>query len=136
AFDLSLIKWGWSFYRHANEGHVKKSIRPLKEIHLLSKSIYHQWANELPFNFGYQERGLLMLYQTTETEKEENETAHLANDIGIEAKILSADEVQKLEPEVRVNVRGGVFFPGDAHLTPQELVVQLRTFLESNQVQF
>ena len=135
-FDLNLLKWGWQFYRHANENHVRQSIPTLKLIHLMSKKLYREWSKELPFDFGYQERGLLMLYQTASVEKEEIETAHLANSIGIEAQILSTDEVQKLEPDVKVNVRGGIYFPGDAHLTPQALVVQMKNHLQTSGVKF
>lgn len=117
-----LLKWGWEFYKHANANHVEKAIPALKELSLLSKAEYQRWFKELDFDFGYHERGLLMLYQTAHTEKEEIETAHLANKIGIEAQVLNANQVQALEPDVRVSVRGGVYFPGDAHLTPRTLV--------------
>jgi D-amino-acid dehydrogenase len=129
-----LIKWGYHFYKSATKEHVAKSAPALKSISLLSKSMFKQLSTELPFDFGYHERGLLMLYQTKETEHEEKETAALANAHGIEAHIFSADEVQKLEPDVRVKVRGGVFFPGDAHVTPQLLVDELKTYLKDNGV--
>jgi D-amino-acid dehydrogenase len=134
--NADLIKWGWQFYRHANEKHVQQSSIALKEIHLLSKRLYSEWAKELPFDFGYHERGLLMLYQTAAAEYEEKETAHIANKIGIEAHILTPQEVQKLEPDVKVNVRGAVYFPGDAHLTPQALVSQLKKYLIDRGVLF
>jgi D-amino-acid dehydrogenase len=108
----------------------------LKEISLLSKAMYQQMAKELPFDFGYHERGLLMLYKTKESEQEEAETAKLANAHGIEAHMLSAEEVQQLEPDVKVNVRGGVFFPGDAHLTPQLFIRGLIDYLKANGVTF
>lgn len=135
-FDLDLLKWGWQFYRHANEKNVQQSIPPLKQMHLLSKKLYGEWAKELPFDFGYQERGLLMIYQTVAAEKEEIETAHLANSIGIEARILSSDGVQEMEPDVKVNARGGIYFPGDAHLTPQRLTIELKKYLQQNGVRF
>ena len=131
-----LIKWGYQFYKHSTKEHVERSIPALKEISLLSKAMYQQLAKELPFDFGYNEQGLMMLFQNAETEKEERETAHLANKIGIEAHLLSAEEVQKLEPDVKVKVRGGVYFPGDGHLTPQALVGQLITFLKVRGVTF
>ena len=131
-----LIKWGYQFYRHSTKEHVERSIPALKEISLLSKAMYQQLARELPFDFGYNERGLMMLYQNAETEKEESETARLANKIGIEAHVLSPEEVQKLEPDVKVNVRGGVYFPGDAHITPQFLVNQLISYLKEKGVEF
>jgi len=109
-FNIDLLKWGFHFYRNANEAHVEKSAKSLKEISLLSKSLYQQFAKELTFDFGFHERGLLMLYKTKETEHEEGETAAFANRHQIEAHILSAAEVQKLEPNVKVDVRGGVTF--------------------------
>jgi D-amino-acid dehydrogenase len=129
-----LIKWGYHFYKSATKEHVARSAPALKEISLLSKSMFKQLSTELPFNFGYHERGLLMLYQTKETEHEEMETAALANAHGIEAHIISAEEVQKLEPDVQVKVRGGVYFPGDAHVTPQLFVNQLKIYLKEKGV--
>jgi len=131
-----LIKWGYQFYKHATKEHVSKSIPALKDLSLFSKAHYQQLAKELPFDFGYYERGLLMLYKTKETEHEEAETAIIANNHGIKARILSPEEVQKLEPDVKVDVRGGVYFPGDAHITPQALVTQLIKFLKDKGVTF
>jgi D-amino-acid dehydrogenase len=129
-----LIKWGYQFYKNSTKEHVAKSAPALKEISLLSKAMYQQLSKELPFDFGYHERGLLMLYQTKETEHEEAETAALANKHGIEARVLSSSDVQSLEPDVKVNVRGGVYFPGDAHITPQAYVNQMIAYLENHQV--
>lgn len=129
-----LIKWGYHFYKNSTKEHVAKSAPALKEISLLSKAMYQQLEKELPFDFGYHERGLLMLYQTKETEKEEAETAELANQHGVEAHVISAKEVQALEPDINVSVRGGVYFPGDAHITPQSFVNQLITHLKNQGV--
>lgn len=131
-----LIKWGYHFYRNSTKEHVAKAAPALKEISLLSMAMYQQLAKDLPFDFGYHERGLLMLYQTKETEHEEVETAALANKHGIEAHVISSEEVQKLEPEVKVKARGGVYFPGDAHITPQSFVNQLMILLEKKSVKF
>jgi D-amino-acid dehydrogenase len=129
-----LIKWGYQFYKHATKEHVDRSMPSLKELSLFSKSMYQQLSKELPFSFDYHERGLLMLYQNKETAHEEGETAAIANRIGIEAHVLSASEVQKLEPDVKVSVLGGVYFPGDAHLTPRLLVSNLIDLLRKDGV--
>ncbi|MCW5912582.1 MAG: FAD-dependent oxidoreductase [Cyclobacteriaceae bacterium] len=134
--NLDLLRWGYQFYKHANHNHVNAAIPALKELSLYSKVHYQQLANELPFDFGYAERGLLMLYQTAETEHEEAETAAIANAHGIKAQVLSAEEVQQLEPDVKVTVRGGVYFPGDAHLTPHNLMQQLIPYLKEQGVTF
>lgn len=129
-----LIKWGYHFYKSATKEHVAKSAPALKDISLLSKAMFKELSGELPFDFGYHERGLMMLYQTKETEHEEKETAALANAHGIEAHILSPEQVQRLEPDVKVSVRGGVYFPGDAHVTPQLFVTQLKKYLKDKGV--
>jgi D-amino-acid dehydrogenase len=132
--SLDLFQWGIQFYRHANQAHVAKSTPALKELSLFSKACYQQLARELPFDFGYHERGLLMLYKTAAAEHEEGETAELANRYGVAAKVLTESEVQALEPDVRVQVRGGVFYPGDAHLTPQVFLRGLIQYLQKEGV--
>ncbi|MBL0739829.1 NAD(P)/FAD-dependent oxidoreductase [Chryseolinea lacunae] len=129
-----LIKWGLKFYAHANEKHVQRSAPLLKEISMLSKQLFREMNSAKEFDFGYQEKGLLMLFQTAETEKEEIEAAHLANHHGVEAHVLTPADVQALEPDVRVTARGGVIFPGDAHLIPQLLVSNLVEHLKKNGV--
>lgn len=129
-----LIKWGLKFYHHANADHVHRSAPLLKEISLMSKDLFRQLKQAGEFDFGYEERGLLMLFQTAETEKEEIEAAHLANRQGVKAEILTLADVQKLEPDVRVTARGGVYFPGDAQLIPQQLVAGLAAYLQQNGV--
>jgi D-amino-acid dehydrogenase len=124
-FSADLIRWGWKFYRHANSRHVEKSMPALSALSLYSKKQYQSWASSLPFDFGYHERGLLMLYHDPHLEKEEHETALLAEKLGIEARVLALPEIQALEPDVRVSARGGVYYPGDAHLTPGLLVKNL-----------
>ncbi|HTJ52480.1 MAG TPA: FAD-dependent oxidoreductase [Cyclobacteriaceae bacterium] len=132
----NLIKWGYQFYKHANQENVDHAIPALKDISMFSKAMYQRMVRDNPFEFGYQERGLMMLYQTKETEKEELETAHIANKNGVEAHVLTLQEIQKLEPDVKVSARGGVYFPGDAHLIPQQLVTNLISYLKENGVTF
>jgi D-amino-acid dehydrogenase len=132
----NLIKWGYQFYKHANQKNVDHAIPALKDISLFSKAMYQQMVRDNPFEFGYQERGLMMLYQTKETEKEELETAHIANINGVEAHVLTLPEIQKLEPDVKVSALGGVYFPGDAHLIPQQLVTNLISYLKNKGVTF
>lgn len=131
-----LLRWGYVFYKHANSRHVEKATPALKEISVLSRALFGELKGEIPCDVGFQERGLLMLYKTKETEHEERKTAQLANRHGIETQILSADEVQSLEPDIKVNVRGGILFPNDAHLTPQVFMQSLKSILVERGVRF
>jgi D-amino-acid dehydrogenase len=131
-----LIKWGYHFYKSSTKEHVAKSAPALRDLSLFSKAMYQQLAKDLPFDFGFHERGLLMLYKTKETEHEEAELATLAIQHGLEAHVLSAADVQKLEPDVKVDVRGGIYFPSDAHISPHILVNQLIDYLKNQGVVF
>ncbi|HRK53269.1 MAG TPA: FAD-dependent oxidoreductase [Cyclobacteriaceae bacterium] len=136
SLNPDLLKWGYLFYRNSSQANVDNAIPALKELSYYSKSLYQQMAKKLPFDFGYHERGLLMLYKTEEIESEERETAEIANHYGVEARVLTAEQVQDMEPDVRVDVRGGVYFPGDAHLTPQHFINGLIHYLKEAGVEF
>lgn len=127
--NADLLRWGWLFYRHSTPEHVERSIPLLRDLSLLSKRLYQELAGSGPVAFGWQERGLLMLYKTVAAEHDMAEEAELANRAGIEALVLNGQQVQDLEPNTPVSVRGGVLFPGDAHLNPGQLVQSLKTYL-------
>lgn len=129
-----LIGWGIRFYRSANRAHVERSMPALSALSHFSKREYREWAKTLPFDFGYHERGLLMLYHDIHLEKEEQETAAQAAKLGIEARVLTLSEIQSMEPDVEVSARGGVYYPGDAHLTPGLLVKNLIQYLRDSGV--
>ena len=132
--DSALMHWGWLFYKHATEEHVRRSIPALRDISLLSKGLYQALEQEELFDFGWKEKGLLMLYQTEQMEHEEKAGAEVANRAGIEAKVLSAKEIQAMESGVEMDIRGGIFYPGDAQLYPNKLMVGLKAYLSKRGV--
>ncbi|GAB3709409.1 FAD-dependent oxidoreductase [Spirosoma flavus] len=129
--NMDLVRWGWLFYRHANDAHVQRSIPALRDLSLLSKALYQDLAANGDLDFEWQERGLFMLYKTANAEHEMAEEADVANRAGIEARILNGQQVQDLEPDTRVDVRGGILYPGDAHLNPNELIHSLLSYLRN-----
>jgi D-amino-acid dehydrogenase len=135
-FNGNLLRWGYLFWKNSTAKHVEQSIPVLRDISLLSKTLYQDFQRQNYFDFGWHERGLLMLYQTAAMAHEEIEGAAIANKAGIEAHVLSAAEVQALEPNTTVNVRGGVLYPGDAHLSPNLLVAGLKNWLFTEGVKF
>lgn len=116
--DRRFVQWCLLFYKSATKKHVAYSIPYLKNLSMLSKSLYMELARP---DLGLEEKGLLMLYKTQEAAHEEIEFAHLARRHGLEAEILTREEVQVMEPDVEMDVLGGLFFPGDAHLDPAKL---------------
>lgn len=130
--DRKLLQWSWLFYRAANNSHVEKSIPFLKNLSLLSKSLYRDIRDQhADANLGLVEKGLMMLYQTEAVEKEEIEFAHLARKHGLEAEILTPKDIQTIEPNLEVKAKGAVLFPGDAHLSPGALYTFLIKHLKA-----
>ncbi|GAA4832695.1 NAD(P)/FAD-dependent oxidoreductase [Algivirga pacifica] len=123
----TLFKWGLHFYKAANHTHVSNAIPLLRDLSLFSKSLYQELMDDL--QLPLQHKGLLMLYKTDHMEEEEGEAALLAQKAGLEAQILSASEVATLENNCTTDVKGAVYYPGDAHLNPAEVLQQLYTNL-------
>lgn len=125
--SLELLKWGIQFYKNANQRHVDQSVPLLRDLGLVSKSLYHDLANKL--SYSYEEKGLIMYCKNQDTLDEEAHVAELANRIGIVAEVLDKSAIHALEPHIKPEVAGAVYFPGDAHLNPTELIQSLKKYL-------
>ena len=137
SLDKELIKWCYYFYKASNLKQVTKAIPVLKDFSLHSKSLYLDFQeNHAQAEFSLQPKGLLMLYQTKAAEEEETSFSLLAKKSGLNAEIISKEEAQKLEPNQELNVRGGLYFPDDAHLDPGKLYQILKDNLIANGVKF
>ena len=133
-FNRDLISWAWKFYRATSKKQMERAIPLLRAINLLSKKLYQDWEQELDFSFGLTQKGLLMLCREEHSLEEEHRTAELANQIGVEAKVLSVEAIRKMEPGISDEIIGGVYFPGDAHLSPSLLLEVLKKSLIKNGV--
>lgn len=131
-----LFKWGYLFWKHSTKQHVQFAIPHLRDLSLLSKSLFQELSTKPDFAFGWEEKGLLMLFKNAETRHEMAEEAKTAKQAGLEAQLLSPTEVQALEPDVRVDVAGAVYYPGDAHIYPNDLMANLVGYLRKAGVRF
>ncbi|MEP6794865.1 MAG: FAD-dependent oxidoreductase [Saprospiraceae bacterium] len=134
--NLELVQWLWQFYRSASKKHVAECAPLLRDMHIEGREFYNSLNFSPGFNFNFDRKGILMMYQTVAGEHEEAETAAMAHELGIEANILSPSDLSILDPGIKMNVRGAVHFPGDAHLAPHVLMQQLITSLRKSGVEF
>ena len=125
--SLDLLNWLWHFYRSCNPEHVRRSMPALLDYHLWSKQLYEEFSGLPEFNFHFEKKGLLMLYTTAKAEREEGELVEKAHEVGAVAEVLDAAGVRALEPDIETSVRGGIFFPGDAHCSPGLFMQQLKS---------
>jgi D-amino-acid dehydrogenase len=119
-----LMRWGWLFYRHSTEAHVRGCREILRDLHLESRRLYRELADD--HEFGLVERGLLMLCESQQGLDEEAEVARQAGEIGIEAEVLDARQVAEADPGIAMSVAGAVHFRQDCHLHPARLMALLR----------
>lgn len=130
--SLELAKWLWTFYRSCTKSHVQETMSLLRDMHEESREMYQHLAQDSAFDFGFEQRGVLMLYKSAKAEEEEKKSATLAADLGIEARLCDRDDLVRLEPGIKFSVRGAVHYPGDAHLDPQRFMPQMIRYLRSS----
>lgn len=116
--DADLLRWGWRFHRAATAQRVEIAAPVIRDLNLAGVAAYEELAREWEDEFRLVQRGILMLCATEHGVEEEARTAALANRLGVRAEVVSAAEVGRLEPGLRINAAGGVFYPGDAIIAP------------------
>lgn len=134
--DLDLTRWLWQFYRSCSVEKVNRAMPFLRDFNNWGKLLYREMAALDEFDFCYEEKGLLYLFRTAKAQRAQEETVDQAQSLGVEARFLSAAEVQQLEPGIRLDVLGGVYYPNDAHLYPDRLMEQLLSILRQKGVRF
>lgn len=132
--STDLIKWGMQFYKHANKKHVEKAMPALRDLSLLSKELYHDFAKENN-SFFYDEKGLLMLFKTEKIAEEMHHEGKLAENLGLGVNYLSKEEVLQLETGTKTDVIGGVHYTSDAHLYPQKFMQFIKAQLNKLDVE-
>ncbi len=134
--NMDLIRWALTFWKRSGKSTMERNIPHLNNILHLSRELTSSIRNELGNQFRMEEKGCFMLYKSALTEKHEIELAKEAAALNIETRVFSAKEIQDMEPEVEVNVRGGVLYPIDAHLHPGDLMQTIHDHLQQSGVKF
>ena len=133
-FDIDFFKWSWAFKKSATKTKVEKAIKPILDINILSRDLYEEMQSSSDFNFYYQHKGLLMLYQKDKTGEEEWKVGERAIKEGLKVENLTKEQVQRIEPNVDLNIKGAVYYHSDAHMTPHDFMQQLKNYLQNNGV--
>jgi len=126
-FDANLLTWLWKFKKAANQRHMEMAAILLSELGLRSRSLYEDLSKELDFNL--KTKGILMLCHLDKTLEEEIKTAAWVKELGMEAKVMSREKIQSLQPGITVSAVGGVHYPLDAHIDPNAFMSRIREYL-------
>jgi len=132
SLDFSLISWGLKFMKSATQANVERVAPFLRDYHLLSKQLYKDLAKDDGFDFGLEEKGILMLYKTEKAGEEEIHVGKDAQKLGLDVEMLTKEQVQAIEPDIKLDVLGAVHYHSDAHLYPYALFSQLLKYIKTN----
>ena len=127
--DADLFEWGHQFIRSCTPEHVRRSAPLLRDLNFASKRLFEEFAALPGMDFGLVKKGCLNLCLTEERLHEEAELAAHSRRLGMPAEVLSAEETRRLDPDVDMNLIGAVYFPEDAHLSPNRFMAQLAELL-------
>lgn len=134
--DIDFLRWSWAFKKSSTKARVEKAIPVIKDINLLSRDLYADIKASGDFNFEYDRKGLLMCYKTEKGGENEWKIGQRAIKEGLIVKNLSADEVSGMEPNTKINIKGAVYYESDAHMTPDNYMNNIITYLKDNGVTF
>lgn len=127
--DPALAAWALHFIRAANSSHVSRAAPVLRDMHLASRELYEQLADRCENGFGLVKRGLLMLCRTKRGLQDEVKAARRARELDVPVEIISPARAAELDPGIRMDIAGAVFYPMDCHLDPQQLMRKLTEFV-------
>ena len=132
--DKDFLQWAWAFKRSATKQKVAQSIPVIKDINILSRELYVAMKSSGDLDFHYDHKGLLMAYKHDKAGEQEWEVGKKAIKLGLKVENLTAKEVEVLEPNANLNIKGAVYFHSDAHMTPGGFMKNMLSYLKENGV--
>lgn len=138
-WSLDLWRWAWRFWRSATPRHVARSAPLLRDLLMAGRALHIGLAELFDKNsgehthrgsaYGLARGGLLILCQTSLALDEEAHLVELAHEQDVPAEVVDAARIAQLDPQVRYDALGGVYFPLDAHLAPDQFMATLQARL-------
>jgi len=129
--DPGLLSWGIHFWRASSPARARRAGPLLRDLNLASRSLFEALAERTQNAFGLRREGLLLLLRTERGLEEERALAARSRELGMPAEVLDRGQVQSLEPQVTLDVLGGILYPLDAHLVPSKLVASLTRVVQA-----
>lgn len=134
--NRELMSWGWKFMRAANAAHVERCAPLIRDLSFASRDCFEELATLPDNDFGLVKKGLVMLCKAQESLAHEAAFAKKANELGVPAQVLDAQGISKLDPDVTMDVAGGVYFPKDCHLSPNRFMAGMKRQCDALGVKF
>ena len=134
-WDTDFFKWSWYFHKSSTKEKVELAIPLIKEINIISRELFTSIKNSGDLgDFQLERKGLLMLYKTDKEGEHEMQVAKKASYLGLEVSSLNKKELDTLQPNVTMNVKGAIHYECDGHTTPTEFMKKMLDYLKRSGV--
>ena len=133
-FNSEFLSWLWKFRSACNENNVRRAIPVLSGLSSASLDLFDDLAALEGLHFGFEKNGIAEIFHTHKGFEKGVKDARRLQEYGIQHKILAIGEIVQYTQGMRTTAVGGIFFPGDAHLMPDQFVRQLARHLENKGV--
>ena len=117
----ALVPWLARFVLASTRERAREGTRILRELTLASLKMHEELAGS-GLEFAFEKRGLLNAYMTEEALEAGRHEAHENAEAGLANEILDADETRARVPALTENIRGGTYYPEEAHCEPRQFV--------------
>lgn len=130
-FDPALFSWLLQFRGACTRERMLAGIHAMVGFSRASRDLYDEIIPGERLACGYQKLGSFLLFRTREGMAHGEEEAALLEAEGVVSRSMSGVEVHEMDPAVRQDIAGGIYYEGDAHFDPAEFVAALAKCVES-----
>jgi len=130
-FNGEFLSWLWKFRSACNENNVRKALPILKDLSSASLVLFDDLAALEGIDFGFEKKGVVEIFNTNKGFEKGVKDARRLQEYGVEHIILENGEWMQYTQGMRTTTVGGIFFPGDAQLIPDQFVCRLARHLEN-----
>ena len=126
-----LVRWMTHFLFAMTEKRMVESVKVLTDISKYSLNSYRELAAHTPKPFGFDQKGLFLVSGTADGLKGAKLEMELMQAQGVPGQLMTGEEISMMEPSLRPGLKGGVYFPSEAHAEPLLTVQALAAEFES-----
>jgi D-amino-acid dehydrogenase len=124
-FDPALWRWLLKFMAHSNPVDHARGARTRAELLNASDAALPAMLDEAGIECGFERCGLLYVFRDESYFAAHTSLPESLRLLGIGAELWDSARTEREEPALRPGVAGGIWFPGDASLRPDQLVAGL-----------
>lgn len=134
--DRHFMKWLWLFQKHCTPAHVRYAAPILRDLSLASSELLTQMCALPGFaDVGLRHDGLLMLHNSDKAARANEELADMAEEVGLDVDRLDREGTLDLEPALKTQISGSVFFRQDTSIHPELLLRALEAHVRAGGVE-